>query len=225
MSTKLTLAGTVVLIAAMLTACSDQEEITVTTDRKTPRALPEPAASAEETRPLKAGDRVPSVEVTDLDGRALNLSRLVSRQRSVIIFYRGGWCPYCNTHLGALATIEPELLPMGYQVLAISADRPGEVEETRDKFGFHYRLLSDARMEAARAFRIAFRVDDATLEEYKGYGIDLEAASGETHHLLPVPSVFIAGTDGVIRFAYSNPDYKVRLAPEEVLAAAADAVE
>ncbi len=225
MSTKLIAAGAVVLIAAMLTACSDQEEITVTTDQKTPRALPEPAASAEETEPLEAGDRVPSAEVTDLDGRTLDLSRLVARQRSIIIFYRGGWCPYCNTHLGALATIEPDLLQLGYQVLAVSADRPGKVQETRDKFGFHYRLLSDSKMAAARALGIAFKVDDATLETYKGYGIDLEVASGETHHLLPVPSVFVVGTDGVIKFAYSNPDYKVRLEPEEVLAAAGDAVE
>ncbi len=108
-------------------------------------------------------------------------------------------------------------------MLAVSADRPAKLHETQEKFAFHYRLLSDSKMQAASAFGIAFTVDDATLEMYKGYGLDLEDASGESHHVLPVPSVFIAGTDGIIRFAYSNPDYKERLAPDDVIKAAVEA--
>ena len=45
---------------------------------------------------------------------------------------------------------------------------------------------------------------------YRGYDIDLEAASGRTHHQLPVPSVFLVEAGGTIRWVYSNPDYKVR---------------
>lgn len=63
-----------------------------------------------------------------------------------------------------------------------------------------------------------------TVEAYRGYGIDLEAASGENHHLLPVPSVFIVGTDGRIAFAYANTDYTVRLSAEEMIEAAREAV-
>jgi peroxiredoxin len=150
---------------------------------------------------------------------------LVAEKPSVIVFYRGGWCPYCNTHLAGLAKVEPRLAELGYQVLAISADRPGKVRETQEESAFHYRLLSDSKMEAARAFGIAFEVSDATLEKYRGYGIDLEAVSGEAHHQLPVPSVFVTGTDGIVRFAYSNPDYKVRLEPGKILHAAEQAVE
>jgi peroxiredoxin len=36
---------------------------------------------------------------------------------------------------------------------------------------------------------------------------------------LPVPSVFVVGRDGIVRFAHSDPDFKVRLAPAAVLAA------
>lgn len=75
-------------------------------------------------------------------------------------------------------------------------------------------------MLAAQAFRVAYQVDANTLSLLKNYGIDLEEASGENHHMLPVPAVFIAGTNGVIQFAYANPDYKVRIAPDLLLAAA-----
>jgi peroxiredoxin len=75
-------------------------------------------------------------------------------------------------------------------------------------------------MAAAKALGIAFRVDDETYKMYTKFGVDLEAESGRQHHLLPVPSVFILGTDGIIDFAYVNPDYKVRIEPELLLAAA-----
>ena len=71
-----------------------------------------------------------------------------------------------------------------------------------------------------RAFGLAFRVDDELNEKYLSYDIDLERASGEDHHVLPAPATYIIGTDGVINFAYINPDYKVRLHPDVLLAAA-----
>lgn len=74
-------------------------------------------------------------------------------------------------------------------------------------------------MAAAKSFRLAYRVDEETRSQLKGYGIDLEEASGESHHLLPVPAVFVLGSDGLIRFEYVNPDYRVRLDPEVLLAA------
>lgn len=81
-----------------------------------------------------------------------------------------------------------------------------------------YRLLSDSEMTAAKAFGIAFKVDDATIERYKGYGVDLGDAAGQNHHLLPVPAVFLVNTDGIITFEYVNPDYKVRLDPDVLIA-------
>lgn len=176
--------------------------------------------SAEKVQPLAVGSPAPSVTLQTAGGEAFDLGAALRRQPTVLIFYRGGWCPYCNVHLGQLQKAEAEIRALGYQVLAISPDRPEKLAESVEKLQPDYVLLSDHAMAAAQAFGIAFRVDDATLEKYKGYGIDLEAASGETHHLLPVPAVFIVGTDGRIRFAYSNADYKVRLSPEEVLAAA-----
>jgi peroxiredoxin len=127
--------------------------------------------------------------------------------------------------LGQLQSGEAELREMGYQILAISPDRPEKMTETVDKHELTYTVLSDHTMEAARAFGIAFRVDSVTVVKYKAFGIDLEEASGEKHHLLPVPAVFIVGTDGIIKFSYANPDYKVRLAPADLLVAAREALD
>ncbi|RMG56015.1 MAG: hypothetical protein D6723_01360 [Acidobacteria bacterium] len=122
--------------------------------------------------------------------------------------------------LGQLRKIESQLIALGYQLIAISADRPERLRQSIQKHQLHYRLLSDSQMTAARAFGLAYKVDDRTVERYKKLGIDLEEASGEKHHLLPVPAAFVIGTDGVIKFAYVNPNYKVRVDPDVLLAAA-----
>ena len=74
-------------------------------------------------------------------------------------------------------------------------------------------------MKAASSFGLTFKVAAPTLEELDRYNIDIEAASGQTHHLLPVPAVYIVGTDGIITFRYYNPDYSKRLAAEAILEA------
>jgi len=125
--------------------------------------------------------------------------------------------------LGQLQRIESQLTKLGYKIVAISPDRPEKLRASIQKHELSYLLLSDADMGAARAFGIAFRVDDATLARYKGFGIDLEDASGQKHHLLPVPSVFLVDTDGVIMFRYVNPDHTIRIEPDALLAAASSA--
>jgi peroxiredoxin len=109
---------------------------------------------------------------------------------------------------------------LNVQLLAISPDQPSKLKETIDKHKMGFVLLSDSDMIAARSFRVAYKLDDATLAELKKYNIDVEEASGQKHHLLPVPAVFLVATNVLIQFEYVNPDYKVRLDPDLLLAAA-----
>ena len=173
--------------------------------------------------PLKIGDTIPDVKLRTEEDKEVSLRKLVSEKPTVLIFYRGGWCPFCNRHLQSLAGIEDDLNKAGAQLLAISMDQPAKLKATPDRDKLHYRLLSDSDAAAAKAFGIAFKVDDATVEKYKGYGINLEAASGKDHHILPHPAVFVADTGGKIRFAHVNSDYKVRLEPKRILEAAQSA--
>lgn len=179
------------------------------------------APSAAEAVPLAAGARVPAVTVQTVEGTALDLAAAVAQKPTLLIFYRGSWCPYCIRHLAALAEIEPELLRLGYQILAVSPDETPGLRAAAEKNHLNYRLLSDRAMHAAAAFGLAFRVDAATAEKYRGHKIDLAPVPGEpAARWLPVPAVYVIGRDGVVQFVHTDPDYKARLAPEEVLAAA-----
>lgn len=169
---------------------------------------------------LMIGQPIPAVPLSTVDGENFDLSAAAKEQPLILIFYRGGWCPYCNAHLGQLQEIDPQLRELGYRIIAISPDRSEKIAESLEKVKMSYTLLSDSSMEAAKAFGIAFEVRAPMLKKLDSYNIDIEDASGEKHHLLPVPAVFIVGTDGIIDFSYANPDYKTRLTPEVLLAAA-----
>jgi len=182
---------------------------------------PRPVANAaEQVQPLAVGQKAPQAAMRTPDGRTASMDTIYRRMPTVLVFYRGGWCPYCNTQLSDLARIEGELRRMGFQIVAVSMDKPAELRSTLDKSELGYTLLSDADAQLTRAFGLAFRVDEPTIEKYTTYGIDLEAASGHDHHILPVPAVYLIDTAGMIRFAHWNPDYKARLSGQKVLQAA-----
>ncbi|MDZ7765050.1 MAG: peroxiredoxin-like family protein [Melioribacteraceae bacterium] len=182
------------------------------------------AENANEICPVLTGQQIPDVLVTNLDDTDKNLRELVSAKPTVLIFYRGGWCPYCNSHLSELIDVEDDLTKLGYQILAVSMDKPSKLKETLDKTEINYTLLSDADAEAVKAFGLAFRVEDELNEKYLKMGIDLEASSGESHQILPVPAAFILDTDGKIHYSYVNPDYKTRINAEVLLKAAETAI-
>jgi peroxiredoxin len=180
---------------------------------------------SEHVSPLGEGQAVPAATVKAMDGEDVNLRSVVTEKPTVLVFYRGGWCMYCRKQLGQLKMIRPDLKAMGYRVVAISPDRPAKLRETAGKLKLDYTLLSDAPADAVRAYGLGFTLDQETREKYKGYGISLEEASGYEHHILPVPAVYLIGTDGIVDFVHYDPNYKKRLSPDELLAEARKAQE
>jgi peroxiredoxin len=177
-------------------------------------------SSAGEVHPLLVGMEAPDFTMRNVENQPFSFTSGVQAKPIVLTFFRGGWCPYCNMHLSELRLAEKQLKEMGFDIWFISIDKPELLLESLDDPGIGYTVYSDSALSATRAFGLAFQVDDELNERYLSYDIDLEKASGENHHVLPAPATYIIGTDGVINFAYINPDYKVRLHPDVLLAAA-----
>ena len=133
----------------------------------------------------------PAFSVREADGKPFRFEPKKLSKPTMLIFYRGGWCPYCNAHLKDLRTAVPQVSALGFDVLFLSTDRP-EILRSSLKEPVDYHLLSDSEVNAARAFGVAFRMDDATYAKYKSYGLDLEETQGAT-------ASRAAGTRGVHR--------------------------
>merc|ERR1712154_632559 len=67
------------------------------------------ATSANDIKPLKSGEFIPNVSLRTINGDEVELSKIIINQRTVLVFYRGGWCPYCTAHLAALAEAEKQI--------------------------------------------------------------------------------------------------------------------
>ena len=182
-------------------------------------------ASADLVQPLMAGMKAPEFTLKDAENQPFQFNAQALDKPVVLTFFRGGWCPYCNLHLSELRLAEKQLKEMGFNIWFISIDKPELLLESLDDPDIGYTIYSDSSLHATRAFGLAFRVDDELNKRYLKYNIDLELASGEKHHVLPAPATYIIGTDGIINFAYINPDYKVRLHPDVLVAAAKAYIE
>lgn len=188
-------------------------------------ARAELASSPETAKPLPVGAAVPSAMVRDVAGTELDLATAVAGRPTLIVFYRGSWCPYCNKHLAELQGAEAELLALGYQILALSPDEAAGLHAAQEKNHLSYRLLSDHAMKASEAFGLAFRVDPPTVEKYQKWNIALAPVPSEpAARWLPLPAAYLVGRDGKVRFVYTNADYKTRLSMADLMAAAKSAL-
>ncbi len=186
-------------------------------------ALP---ASAELTTPLKSGDRAPKFTVRTVDDEPYVFDPDNLENPTILISFRGGWCPYCNMHLSELRTVIPEIRESGYDVLFLSNDRPELLysslkQETQDGIdGLDYVILSDANISAAMALGTAFRTDKGLTDYLDKKGRDVAGSSIGMHNALAVPAVYVINKSGDIVYDFVNADYKIRLSADELLSAA-----
>ena len=183
-------------------------------------------ASAEETTPLKSGDRAPGFTVYTVDGKPYVFDPDNMENPTILISFRGGWCPYCNMHLSELRTVIPEIRKSGYDILFLSNDAPEHLysslkQETQEDIdGLDYVVLSDAEISAARALGTAFRTDAGLTSYLEEKGRDVAKGSIGKYNALAVPAVYVINKSGDIVYDFVEADYKVRLPADELLSVA-----
>lgn len=168
---------------------------------------------------IAPGSLAPDASVRDAEGREVSLASLSKDGPIMVVFYRGGWCPYCNAQIHDLTRAFPEYQKRGVRPVVISVDQAKESARTQATYSIPFPVLSDPDLAAHRAFKVLNQADAAEFARLKSYGIDLEKASGRTHHVIAVPSIFIIDKAGVVRWAHAESDYTKRPSNAQLLAA------
>ena len=161
---------------------------------------------AEDISPILIGEPLHNDYFQNAEGKAVHLKAVLEEKPTVLVFYRGGWCPYCNVQLSGLVDIEEEVLELGYQIVAISPDDFKNLQATIENNDTKYKLLSDPNGEFIQQIGIAFKTSSSLKEYITGKG-----QKGETSSVMPAPTVMIVDKKGVIKFEYINPNYKERI--------------
>ena len=175
------------------------------------------------TGSIKAGDVLELFTLDDATGTPVSLDRIVENGPAVIVFYRGGWCPYCNL---ALRTYQRELLPQlgafGARLVAISPQSPDESLSTVKEAALGFTVLSDPSSRLADRIGIAFEQADDVLAAQRKLGLDLAEVNAEGAVRLPRPTVLIVDRDRTVRFVDVQPDYTARTEVADIIAALTD---
>ena len=167
---------------------------------------------AEDISPILIGETLPNGNFQNAEGDYVQLKAVLEEKPTVLVFYRGGWCPYCNVQLSGLVEIEEDVLELGYQIVAISPDDYKNLQSTIENNSTKYKLLSDPNGKFIKEIGIAFKTSSSLKEYITGKG-----QKGETSPVMPAPTVMIVDKKGVIKFEYINPNYKERISGEMLL--------
>ncbi|MBZ0272816.1 peroxiredoxin family protein [bacterium] len=168
---------------------------------------------------IAVGEKAPDARVMTADGKTAMLREVIGGKKTVLVFYRGGWCPYCNFQIHELTGAYPGFQKRGFSIVAISVDKPAESAKTQATYTIPFPLLSDQDLAAHDAYRVTHEVDDEYFQMLKQYEIDIEAATGRKHHKMAVPSIFVIDENGVVAWAHADRDYKRRPSAEQILQA------
>lgn len=204
----------ILLIAAFIISTSAQ------TDGAKPAAMGEKIVTDADAvkNALNVGAKIPNFELSDSTGKTVSSKDLLKDGNLVIVFYRGAWCPFCNTYLRSLQKRLTDIAAAGGKIVAISVENPDASMAVAKKNEVGFTVLSDPKLETARKFGIVYQLPAETDEKYKTYGIDLAKRNAMDKPELPLSATYVVNKKGKIVYAFLEADYKKRAEPDVIIA-------
>jgi peroxiredoxin len=167
----------------------------------------------------RVGEPMPSFLLPDESGHLVSLEELLQEGPLAITFHRGHWCPYCRINTRALAQAQDEIAAEGGQIAAIMPDQQHFTSELKSESEAPFPILTDIDNGYAMSLNLAFWVGAEMQQLMTGAGWDVSRSQGSNTWLLPIPATFVVGTDGEVKARFVDPDYRRRVAVEDLIAA------
>ena len=164
---------------------------------------------------LKEGDLAPDFLLPDTSGQMVSSVDLRAKGPIVVIFFRGGWCDFCQTTLRMIRRYTPMFEARGATVVGISPQTIEYNEETAKKAGLSFPILADDHNEYAQECHLAYEVDDAIRPIYQSR--NLTESQGNDSWVLPIPASYVIETDGRVTYSYVDVDFTKRAEPVDIL--------
>jgi len=164
------------------------------------------------------GEPMPPFTLPDENGHMVSLQDLTAEGSVAVTFHRGHWCPYCRININALAQAHRKVSEEGGQIVAIMPDRQQFASEIKIKGELPFPILTDMDNGYALSLNLAIWVGDEIQKMMTGRH-DLPEYQGNNSWMLPIPATFVVGQDGLIKARFVDPDYRKRMAIDDLLAA------
>lgn len=166
---------------------------------------------------LTVGATAPEFELKDSTGQLVRSKDLLKQGSLVLTFYRGAWCPFCNTYLRKLGQRSADIKAAGGQIVAISVENPDASAAVAKKNEVLFPVLSDPRLFVARKFGIVYQMQPETDAQYKKNGLDVAKHNEMDLPELPLAVTYIIDKTGKITYAFIGTDYRKRAEPDVII--------
>lgn len=168
---------------------------------------------------LKTGNHAPDFSLPNPAGRPVSLAGLLCGGPAVVMFYRGGWCPYCNLQLRAYQQVLGEITALGAKLVAISPQLPDGSLSTAEVNQLSFDVLSDVGNHVARSFGLVYSLPDELRAALTSNNKALPGINGDDSWELPLSATYVVARDHKIELAEIELDYRERLEPVAIVAA------
>lgn len=166
----------------------------------------------------KVGEQAPMFELPNAIKQTVKLEELLKQGPVVLVWYRGGWCPYCNIQLRTYQELLPRFQEHDAQLVAISPELPDNSLSTKAKNQLEFHVLSDVGNQVATDYNIVYTLPQPVQDKFKGK-FDLAKLNGDDSAQLPLSATFVIAPDGTVAYRFVDADYRKRAEPGEVLKA------
>lgn len=166
---------------------------------------------------IKVGEKLPNDFLVNVSEAKESVDDIIDSP-TIITFYRGSWCPYCNLELKAYQNILPQIKENGGKLIAISPELPDSSLSFKEKMELEFGVYSDLNNEFARKLGLVFRVEDHINELQKEFGMDIEKFNGDSSQELPFGATIVVDKQGIVSYIFVDENYTNRAEPNEVLA-------
>ena len=174
------------------------------------------AANAGSQAP-EIGSVLPAFLLPDNEGRLISSTDILRAGPLVVSFNRGHWCKFCKLELLALAEIYPDVVELGGELVSIMPERAAPVRQIRETLEIRFRILTDMDNGYALTCGLMISLGDAIRELYLSVGRDLAEFQGNDACFVPIPATFVIQPDGRIHNHFVDPDFRRRMAPDDIL--------
>jgi len=166
----------------------------------------------------QVGDMAVDGELTGWSGDAVKLSKLWNEGPIVLMWYRGGWCPYCNIQLRAMQQSLNDIENAGAKLVVLTPELPEKAKETAEAANIEIVALHDKDNALAKEYGILFDLPEPIVPIYRDK-LKLPSFNGNDKMQLPLAATYVINKSGKITYAFLDADYKKRAEPSDVVAA------
>jgi len=168
------------------------------------------------------GDPMPPFALPDENGRLASLDQLTSAGPLAVMFHRGHWCPWCRISLDVLADAQQEVTRNG-SIVAIVPERAPFAATFKAEAKSPFPVLTDMDNGYALLLNLAIWVGPELEHLLTDLGRVLPDYQGNAAWMLPIPAAFVVDRAGIVRHRFLDPDFRRRVAVDDLVAALRDA--